>query len=194
MYLPFWFTTKAELFRVSANILSGICSFITLIIAIAFYDKLGKKKKIANNQFEIVEKIFLNINKISFVIDIRIETDHSFNGHSIIYSPHINFKIDKKYDEIPLIFDMNYFQMLQNEIGDFYNPLIPQSIKDRMCKLLPSYIEYKDFNNNYIGKIYFGKSEDKKFGYFNNETITLKEFITNWMEQIIEIKEFINLE
>jgi len=186
--LPFLLTScQQDTIAISAGLVGGISSLITLIIAFLLFDKYGLKKDFIKSQTEIVLAQLEVIKTVRFLIRSKdkflqfFPTINRVDSYEIFYSEKLVFS--KKYWE--------YVNQIFKYSSSIY---MPQSIVTKINRLMPSVIANMTEGDieSYSKVTFWGDhDEDMVYGKFNHEDVTFHEFYTNWLDIIDEIRNWL---
>lgn len=175
----------SERLRVSANLLSGLGSCITLIIAILLFNKYGIDKTIIDRKKEIVLDLLERIKKL------RIEIE--YKEVQIFYKPGDPFHtVHEEYYQIDLFFDRSFIHGLSIIFELTKNLYTPRKIIEKISQIEPMTVLYRNANFTEVGKVSIeGVEKEEKYGLLNSRKLTFLEFITFWDDLISECKNWL---
>jgi len=180
LILPFLLTDAANIkLRVGANLLSGIGSCLTLIIAILLYNKYGINKSIVDKKREAVLNILEGIKSLTITI--------KFNRTTLFYKPGDQFyKHNEEFYGINLLISTSYYDGLEKIFNHVNNLYTPKELILCIEKLNPSIITPVKDNVEDYGKVTIqGTIEgDNWFGELNSKPLSFLDFTTYWDEII----------
>lgn len=170
------------------SLISGLASFVVMILAILLYDKFGIDKSIKEKNLESSLKLLEVIKKTS----IKIEG----NKFVLFYQVGIvSINIFEDHYKTKLLLPNNYFDTI-NTVTKFANDLyLPNQIKMKLDKLVPQVlgVTIDSLNEKDYAKVIINNSkvEEWKFNMLNNnEEITLFDYLIKWDDLISTIKEW----
>jgi hypothetical protein len=173
----------------SITILSGISSFITVIIAFLFFDKFGIEKSIKDKNLDTTLKLLETIKKTSvFIVG---------DNYYIQYRP-ATFGMES-YEHsysIKLIFSVDYHEELAPLKKYADNIYLPKEVKGKLVNIIPSVLgkSSKTIDISMYGKVSIGnhKHKDSKWEYdeLNEEQVTLFDYLLKWEELVTNIQDW----
>lgn len=192
--LPFIFRVKSEEFNQTLNIIgtliSSITGLLTLIIAIILFNKFGIDSPLMQRNTEVVFSFLEEFKKTNFIIQGK-----NFGLYVSIQDQ--NNKHYEKWEEQKLLFSREYLIGLERLIKISESPFMPKSIYDKVNKLrfyfLALDVKDKDFDNYATVQVSGQPFNKVEFGRFNQQNMTLFEFLTIIDDIKTEIKNWIKI-
>jgi hypothetical protein len=171
----------------SITFLSGLSSFITVVIAVLLYSKYGIDKSIKERNLEATLNLLEAVKKTTVTI--------TGNNWMIRYKPTtFSMKYYEKSYSRKLIFSGDYWEHISNLSAFSENLYLPKDIKQKLDRLLPfsmgqssESLIITDYGKVELGK---PKSEVWKFDIYNNEPVTLYDYFLFWEGLISTIQEW----
>ncbi len=171
------------------SIISGITSFVVMLIAILLYNKYGVDKSIKDKNLEISLKLLEELKTINIgVWRESFGMQHRITTFSIdLYESHYGTK---------LLFPKSYYDDL-NHIFAFSNNLyLPKSIKEKLDNIIPYILTpiTQEIDQKQFGKVSINLNKDVEYGFYeiNNEQLTVFEYLVKWDELVTSIQEWCN--
>lgn len=192
--IPFFFDNSTNLkIRVSANIISGFGSLLTLALAILLYKKFGIETSLINKQTKTVFELLENLNTSRIFL--------SYKNGTMIFNPakpYYSFYEDH-YSKI-LLFNISYLDGMRYIWKFSESVFLPKVIADQIKKINGYSIIYEqnDTNEEKYLKVNIADYKNPEnfkldeYGLLNEKEISFYDFIHNWNDLIDEIKNWIS--
>jgi hypothetical protein len=176
---------------IGINLISGISSIATLIIALVLFNKFGIENSLLDKQTNEVFELLEELNKPLIIMQ----------GKSAFLKINPAKPYDKHYERFygyNLIFSSNYMAGLKI-ISNYGNKIfVPKPIADKI-KALDIYMLTSLRKDNVINENEFlvtiknNEYEDESSGKPNGKEMNFMEFTTLWNELLEEIKNWIKV-
>lgn len=175
------------------NIISGISTLITLVIALVLFNKFGIEKSILDKKTDAVFDLLQTISKT------RIIFEGKDSWHQIYLSDLQQYEQTKEYIKSlgnkKLIFSSKYFEDISIIIDLVKNVFMPKEIAKKVMELyigVLQHIPQEEYLNYY--KVSFAGNENEKttYGLANQKQITFDEYINMWQGVIDEITRWLS--
>lgn len=191
--LPIIFREKSEGFNQTLNIIgsliSSIAGLVTLLIAIMLFNKFGIETPLLQKNTEVVFSFLEEFKKTSFQIQGK-----SFGLFIRIQDQHHKY-FEDWYGQ-KLLFSTEYSSGLYRLIKLSESPFMPKSIYEKVDKLrfyiLSMDVKDEDLDKYATVQVLGQPLIETKFGRFNNQDITLFEFLNIIDDLKTEIKNWIS--
>lgn len=176
---------------VSATVLSGLATLITLIIALLLYNKYGIEETVLQKRTEAVIALLSELKKTRFVFE---SPDSNYYMIRIKWIEKNYF--EEKYSE-ELVFSSNYYIGMEKLTALVDDLFLPKTIVEKysnlqfivMTNLKPE--ELKKYTKVDIAG--YKNPDNIKYGFLNDKKMTLIDFITyitdlkseaeNWLKE-----------
>ena len=169
------------------NLISGIASFLTLLIALLLYNKFGIETSLLEKQTKQVFELLENLNNYSVLLQGK-DVFMTLNPAK----PYRKFY--EEYYERKLVFSVKYIEGLQHIWKHVDNVFLPKEIANKLSLLqvyLISNLKEEIEDNQLKVSAPFAMDEVEKFGEGNDKNTNLMTFISDWVDLIEEIKKWI---
>jgi hypothetical protein len=176
--LPFCLREKTEslnaTLNLTATIISSIAAILTFIVALVLFDKYGIEASLLEKNttavFTLLEEIKLNrfyVHGPRFALNIEMHNP---------YFPHLEVYYSEK-----LLFPSEYYNGLNKLLSISASPFMPKSIAEKTKKLQFSVLTFdvrkEDFDQYSVVNISGQPNVNGEYGRFNNEDMTLFQFM-----------------
>lgn len=170
----------------AATILGAFTSIITLVIALILYKKFGIDETVFSKRTETVFHLLRILQNKMLIIK-------SQEGKLILPLSNLNRGRFDGFKNVNLLFSEEYFDFMSeifNMSGDYY---LPKTIADMIKAREPSVFVYpNDIVVEEYGRVGFNAiGDDVKWGLIDGKSISLKEFVFQWVELLEFIRKWI---
>lgn len=169
-----------------STILGAFVSIITLVIALLLYKKFGIDETIFSKRVEIVFQLLKLVRSKTFWIETRELKLHM--PLSVMDKNRF-----ESFQDVPLLFSEEYYDFIKDIFGMADDYYMPKQIAEKIKMNEPSFLSYPtDINLDEFGKVGFASiGQVEKWGLQDNKSLTLKEFVVQWIDLIEAIKAWI---
>jgi len=198
LYFNNWNIVKG--FDQYSDLIGLLFSIIGIILAIKLYDRFGLNKKLTEKRTDLLIELLNIIKTNKFVVESKYP-----NGESTIRiipkKGMVKFYGDAlKNGELELFVLFNSQDNLKytKTIILYTNNLIlPKAIASKMNFLLPNWYSYDKNRSNYNVKLLYSDgrkiiNDEKKWYWHEDSPLTLREYLTNYENLLVEIENWIN--
>ena len=177
------------------NIISGISTLITLVIALILFNKFGIEKSILDKNTETVFDLLQTISKTRIILEGK-ESWHQIYLSDLQLSEQTKEYI-KNTGNKKLIFSSEYFDEIPRIIDLVKNVFTPKEIAKKAMELnieILQYVPQEEYQNYFKVSFTGNKRNSGKttFGLANQKQITFDEYVNMWQSVIDGITKWLS--
>jgi len=202
LLLPFIFDSETlNKFNSGISLISGLATFVTVIIAALLFDKYGVDKSIKDKNLESALNLLETIKSTTILI--------KGNNYVIQYRP-TTFPMqtyESSY-QMKIAFSNDYLKQTRYLVKFVDNVFLPKQIRNKLNIITPHSISHvpNTTESNEYGIVNIGKQDDKHlnwsikeskkqldnkaFGYLNGRELTVYDYLLMWEELIEAIQDW----
>ncbi len=181
--VTWWSLLDTEKLSVVANLVTLVSSLATLIIALLLFQRFKIDNFILEQQFTVVNELFLEIKKISFLGQSLGGLEHFIQLHFSEPSWHM----DQEYSSKFIAVDVSFFKELANIEKLKNNVFMPKNISNVLKKITPSILTPIEKSEEHLFFKLWVRGDtngEAEAMLLNDKKITLRDF-SLLLEEII---------
>ena len=202
LLLPFILSHEVlNKFNTGFSMVSGLATFVTVIIAALLFDKYGVDKSIKDRNLESALKLLETIKSTTVLI--------KWEKGLIQYRPTtFPMQIYEDSYSMKIAFTSDYMKQTDYLVKFFENVYLPKKIREKLDVILPHSIQHysSDVDSKEYGLVFISKQNDKHlswnykdekekvgsktFGKLNGTEIMLYDYLLMWEELIEAIQDW----